>query len=183
MNRIRIMDRIKRTAVMFTALLLAVSMMPAVPDLPGGPGAQTAYADDDKVRQMRMGAEGLQKKDQIYFGDLAAAYQGKKYAGFKGGPMHWRVLDPVKDNCGKEGAVFMITEELVGDMDDKGKRHSLRYNPKGASNAYHSSYMPEWCAGFRRNAFTDAEQKAMRCISKQDGFEYFGDYSGVVLYK
>ena len=182
MYRIRIMDRIKRTAVMFTALLLAVSMMPAVPDLPGGTGVQTAYADDGKVRQMRMGAEGLQKKDQIYFGDLSAAYQGRKYAGFKGGPMHWRVLDPVKDNCGKEGAVFMITEELVGDMDDKGKRHSLRYNPNGASNAYHSSYMPEWCAGFRRNAFTDAEQKAMRCISKQDGSEYFGDYSGVVLY-
>lgn len=139
---------------------------------------RTAYADDSP---MRLGIGGIRAGNHIYYGDLNAAYDGTKYSGSESSIFYWRVLDSTKDNTGQPGACFLMSENLVGDKNSKGKQHTVKYCTKKDKhhlilykeyNTWHDTDMPDWCQRFCNNVFSPLERSALRPITKSEG-SYF----------
>lgn len=153
----------------FASVLVIASMLIALINsalfLPGG--AENAYAAADDYA-LKRGTGGIEAGDYIYYGDLKAANAGKKYPG--DGKNHdmfyWRVVDAGKDNTGKAGAVFLMSEHTVGDYSAE-RNEKIKYSDR--TNIWSDSRMPKWCDTFRDNVFSAPEKAAIRSITKKEG--------------
>lgn len=170
----------KRTSVILVMSLL-ISLFCVSASLPGLVQEADAAAGDYAFRR---GTDGIEAGDYIYYGDLKAANAGKKYPG--DGKHHdmfyWRVVDAGKDNTGKSGAVFLMSEHTVGDYDAE-RNDKIRYSDR--TNTWSDSRMPAWCDRFRDNIFSAPEKAAIRSITKKEsGNKKVGGFeqNGYIIY-
>ena len=128
---------------------------------------------------MRFGTTGIKANDFVYFGNLDTKTNNRNYSG---DDLIWRVLDPDHDNTydkdapdASAGAMFLVSEGLVGNGDSYGHETKIRYSEykfNHFTNKWADTYMPEWCEKFENNAFTPIEQTAVRRVTKEEPKQY-----------
>ena len=130
--------------------------------------AANLSAAEDKGRAMRMKAAGIRNGHYIHIGETNAAHEGTIYKTGDDPRMQWRVLDVEKDNAGNSGAIFMMTEKLIGP--------EARYAKDHDSKMWNQCNRRGWYNEFEVNVFSEAEQNAIRHITKRDYSKYIGIY-------
>lgn len=138
----------------------------------------------DNVSSFHLGIGGITAGNHVFFGNLNAAYDGTKYAGSEKSTFYWRVLDTQSDNTGAGDAMLLLSENLVGNKDSKGKQKGVQYCSKknkkfvtyNLYNLWHDTDVPAWCDSFYNNVFSPGEREAIRGVSKREDTYKLGNY-------
>ena len=162
--------RKKRILSLLLSLAVCIAFMPAAVFADGGGGKAiqngigdiTGYNSADKTY------------DYIYYGT------------WRDTPIKWRVLD-TKDNTGKEGALFLLTDECLYPLPGGLFDCYIQFNPEDKTDRYlwKDSTLQNWFKNTfysgENSAFTDAEREmilAVNKIDKQGNYIPDGGYYG-----
>lgn len=112
------------------------------------------------------GYNSVDEYDYIYYGT------------HNNSPVKWRVLD-TKPNTGKSGALFMMTDECMGRLNNG----YIQFNPADKADRYlwKGSTVQTWCTNFYNTAFT-ADERALIPAVSQENSEYLHREAGTPSY-
>lgn len=154
----------RKCFAMLISICLIVSLIPSV---------VFAEGESDSEKTIMMGTSGVDKAEVIYFGNYT--YKGNNYN------LPWRVLDSYKTNMETDDGMFVISEQLIEQMDEFSstfKSNGPFKMPDGMD--YRGSIVQEWCDNFFKSSdnFSEKEKVAVLTTQKSDEEEILTDLSG-----